>query len=244
LSLATRVLVPELMDDPKLDQAEHNRALAGLRRINLICNIGKRIATEILRLMQDRGLQTARVLDVGCGSGDVAIDVWRRISLHHSATVCGWDMSPTAIASARKLAARVDRNPSTDSSISFEESNVFALGPPGEHQRFDFVYCSLFMHHFSSQQTVEILSFMKALATHGVLVSDLVRSRFGWVLAKIGCHLLSRSYVVHFDGPQSVKAAYTTDEFQGLSNRAGMNGSVVRKHWPARFLFVWEQPQC
>ena len=81
---------------------------------------------------------------------------------------------------------------------------------------------------------------MKGLASISVLVDDLQRTRLGWGLAAVGVHLLSRSPVVHFDGPQSVRAAFSVKEAIAIAAQAGMKPSTVRKHWPERFLLRWD----
>ncbi|XZE36838.1 methyltransferase domain-containing protein [Pirellulaceae bacterium SH501] len=243
--MRTRNLVPELMDDPDLDIEEHQRALVGLRRINWLSGTVKRISTEINALMQKRNLLSCRILDVGCGSGDIACAVARRLANRHRVTMTGWDFSQTAIDQSvanrdgRKV---VTRNPCE---IRFECRNALDASPKSlrDTRPFDFVYCSLFLHHFTDGQALELLTKLSFLAEHAILVDDLVRSRGGWLLAQTGCRLLSRSRVVHFDGPQSVKAAFTVSEIRQIAAVAGLYPVKVQKCWPARFLFTWERNQ-
>src|SRR5438093_515405 len=73
---------------------------------------------------------------------------------------------------------------------------------------YDAVVSSLFLHHLTEEQAIELLRRM-GTAGQMVLVNDLVRSRTGYLLAWMGTRLLSRSEVVHFDGPRSVEGAFT-----------------------------------
>lgn len=241
--MRARNLVPEWMDDPDLDIEEHQRALAGLRRINWLSGTVGRIANEIDGLMRRRNMDRCRILDVGCGSGDIACAVARRLANRYGVTMTGWDFSQTAI--EQSIANRDRRNAVTSNpcEIHFECRNALDASPKGlrESRPFDFVYCSLFLHHFTEGQALEILTKLSSLAEHAVLVDDLVRSRGGWLLAQAGCRLLSRSRVVHFDGPQSVKAAFTVSEMQQIAAVAGLYPVKVRRCWPARFLFTWER---
>lgn len=50
--------------------------------------------------------------------------------------------------------------------------------------------------------------------------------------------VLSRSKVVHFDGPQSVRAAFTLPEIRSLATRAGLQDIELRTSWPCRFVLV------
>jgi 2-polyprenyl-3-methyl-5-hydroxy-6-metoxy-1,4-benzoquinol methylase len=237
-----RHIVPELMDDPRLDEREHQRALAGLRRINRLCGRSRYIATYISSEFEPG--QEIRILDLGCGSGDMALDLFARLQDRYRVKLAGWDMSPVAIKTANdNLRARHLRL-ECESDVVFEQRNALdslassqSATIPGEY---DVVYCTLFMHHFTREQSIELLKAMKQLSKAIVIVDDLRRTRLGWWLAKVGCHLLSRSPVVHFDGPQSVRAAYRTDELLKIAEQAGLRNAKVTHHWPERFLCCWK----
>ncbi len=64
----------------------------------------------------------------------------------------------------------------------------------------------------------------------------------GLAAAWLGCRLLSRSPIVHFDGPASVRAAWTIEELQSFAVAAQMDGAVVRACAPWRMLLVWKRP--
>ena len=80
-----------------------------------------------------------------------------------------------------------------------------------------------------------------AAAANAVVVSDLRRTRLGLAMAHLACRGLSRSPVVHVDGPQSVRAAFTVEEFRRVADAAGLADVAIAKIWPQRFLFVWER---
>lgn len=247
-----RHLVPEKMDDPGLCPREHQRALAGLRRINRLSGTAAQLQAEILRIAARDSTRVWRILDVGCANGEVAFELSGLLAPDLKHELTGWDMSPTAIGDAQlrqEREANVSSGHSGKSgpsgqaaaSLKFEVRNLFdeldsIVGEPP----FDIVYCTLLLHHFGDQDAVRILAAMKRLARHAVLVDDLQRTRLGWLLAVAGCHLLSRSPIVHFDGPQSVRAAFTSAEALELASAAGWQGTNLRKHWPERYLLSWE----
>jgi hypothetical protein len=104
--------------------------------------------------------------------------------------------------------------------------------------------CSLFLHHLGEEQAVDLLRKMAGAARSLVLVSDLRRSRLAYWMAWLGCRLLSRSHVVHVDGPLSVAAAFTTDEALGLAQMAGLKGAQISCSWPQRFLVFRSRRQA
>jgi 2-polyprenyl-3-methyl-5-hydroxy-6-metoxy-1,4-benzoquinol methylase len=244
-----RHIVPELMDDPHLDHHEHQRALAGLRRINRLCGTGRQLAKSIHTAFDKNRWGEISILDLGCGSGDVALDLTVRLQKKHRVCTTGWDMSPIAIEAANRNLLAHHLHPKLAQAVSFEQRNALvetSLLQESENsqadpvsKQFDVVYCTLFMHHFTNEQSVELLRAMKRLSKGIVIVDDLRRTHLGWWLAKIGCHLLSRSPVVHFDGPQSVRAAYTVHELLRVGDEAGLKDAEVKHHWPERFLCTW-----
>lgn len=220
------------MDAPDLDPTLHKQALAGLRRVNWLCNTSKHISRTISEIVTKRKLNSADVLDLGCGSGDIATGVHRDLNRNVECTLTGWDISDEAIRNARIYARGVDQP-------TFEVTN--ALSESHADREFDFVYCCLFLHHFNENESIHILKTMSELARVALIVDDLKRSTWGWLMAKVGCHLLSRSPIVHFDGPQSVRAAYTTNEVLSLANRAGLSNCQIKSHWPERYQLIWEK---
>ncbi|MEO8271245.1 MAG: hypothetical protein ABI557_16100, partial [Aureliella sp.] len=84
---------------------------------------------------------------------------------------------------------------------------------------------------------------MSSAARRLVLIEDLLRSRLGFVLCWAGVRLLTRSKVVHIDGPLSVRAAFTLREIKGLLNEAGWSDAQLSQRWPERFLIQYRPEQ-
>ena len=221
------------MDQPGLDERLHRQALDGLRRVNWLSRTGSILWRPVERLARELSLSSLRVLDLACGSGDVGIALARKAKRHGlSLRLVGCDFSPVAIRCACEQAARngVD--------AEFHELNVLRDPLPAE---FDVVTCSLFLHHLSEADAVELLRRMAAAARHMILVDDLRRSRFGYVLAWLGCRVLSRSPIVRVDGPLSVRAAFTKPEIAEFARQAELEHITLTRHWPQRFLLAWRR---
>jgi 2-polyprenyl-3-methyl-5-hydroxy-6-metoxy-1,4-benzoquinol methylase len=224
---------PELMDQPGLDEQSHRNALAGLRRINRLSRTG-RVAWQVIeRLAASDPNRTWRVLDVASGGGDVAIDVARRaVRKGMKVLVDACDISPFAVryASARAAEKQVEN-------VCFFRHDVLE-GPLPDG--YDVVMCSLFLHHLDDDSAVALLSKMAAVAKKMVVVNDLRRSTIGYWLAWLGCRILSRSPVVHVDGPRSVEAAFSLAEIRGVARRSGLQSALLQTRWPCRFLLQWK----
>jgi SAM-dependent methyltransferase len=230
--LASRDRHPELMDQPGLGSEAHHRALDGLKTANTV----SRISHTIWRGILEAGFISAetlsvRILDIASGGGDVLIGI------AHLAAACGitlqahgWDISPTAVehASAAAVNAQV--------SCEFRVRNALDDDLPDD---FDVILSTLFLHHLTNDSACGLLRRMSQAARRGVLIDDLCRSYLGYVYAWTGGRMLTRSRIVHVDGPLSVRAAYTISEFAELARDAGMQNVRFRRHWPQRFLMTW-----
>jgi len=234
LSLAKRNRQPELMDQPGLNPAAHAAALRGVARINWWSGSAGILWRPLRRLASENLNRPLRILDLATGSGDIPLRLWRRFQRARiPVELAGADLSGFALAEARA------RTASARATIQFFTLNAVCDPLP---QSFDVLTCSLFLHHLDEHDAVELLRRMGQAAGQMVLVNDLVRSRLGYLLAHAGTRLLSRSPVVHFDGPASVAAAFTRAEARQLARRAGLDGAKVERHWPWRFLLQWRQP--
>lgn len=237
----------ELMDDPALPAGEHLAALDALATINAVSLTGRQLAGAVLRLIgaavpADRPLE---IVDVACGGGDITIGLAnllaRRLpppSLAEARVrVLGIDFSERAIERARTAAARQS---GPEATVEFTTRDVLTEGLPP----CDIAVSSLFLHHLDDTAAVAVLRSMATSARLGGVVSDLVRSRTGLVLAILGTTLLARSRVARIDGPLSVRAARTRPEYRVLTDRAGLSQAVLRRAWPERVLIEWRSAEA
>ena len=232
LDLRHRHLQPERMDQPGLDPGAHARALAGLRRINWISRTASHVWRPIERIARERRLAPVRVLDLACGGGDLAFEL-SAIAQQRGveAQVHGADISATAVNYANGRA--------NGSGVAFHVLDALGGDLPADY---DVITSTLFLHHLSREQAVALLRRASEATRHALVVDDLIRSRVGYGLAWVGCRALSRSPIVHYDGPVSVEGAYSIDEVREMAAEAGLADAKINRHWPERFQLVWERP--
>jgi 2-polyprenyl-3-methyl-5-hydroxy-6-metoxy-1,4-benzoquinol methylase len=147
--------------------------------------------------------------------------------------VDGCDVSDEAVRYARGIAA------SCGVDVGFFILNALRDPIP---EGYDVITCSLFLHHLDEAGAILLLKKMADATRRIVLVNDLERTRRGYWLAWTGCRLLSRSPIVRNDGPVSAASAFTRAEAQVLADQAGLEGAVLIRHWPERFLIAWSRP--
>ncbi len=227
--LAERRRHSELMDAPDIAASEHRRALAGLERINRLSAAVRPIWNQIAPLIVRTG-GALRVLDVACGGGEVAVGLQKRaLRAGLDIEVFGLDISSLAVQVARERAS------AEGLVMRFAVGDAVAT-PIDIHEHYDVVMSSLFLHHLDEHDALRLLRHSAAAATRRVLVVDLRRSLRGYVLAVLGTRALSRSPVVHYDGPASVRAAFHIEEACRLAERAGLQNVRAEARWPFRFL--------
>ena len=233
--LGKRNRQPEWMDQIGIDAAAHDQALQGLRRINALSGAVGSLFTQIKALAAEQEhSRPLRVLDVACGGGDNSIALAERCQREGLAVqVDGCDLSQQAVINACRHAACKPLQ------ATFFQADALRDPLP---QDYDVVVCSLFLHHLDDSAAVELLRRLGQSCRQLVLVNDLIRSPLGYGLAWAGCRLLSRSPIVHFDGPVSVQGAFRMDEALDLAIRAGLGGASIRRSWPERFLLSWRRP--
>ncbi|QDT38823.1 hypothetical protein Pan189_32220 [Stratiformator vulcanicus] len=220
------------MDQPGLDESDHAAALRGLATINRFSRARQAVWQQIkaaATALPDG--ERLRVLDLACGGGDFAQYVAeraRRESL--DIDVAGCDISLTAVNFANESAEH------RGVAINFFVCDLFGDAFP---TGYDVITCNLFLHHLERPGAVELMRSMTAAARQRVIVCDLRRSRLGYALAWAGTRILSRSPIVHNDGPLSVKAAFQLSELPELCAEAGITEHQVRRVWPQRFVLTW-----
>jgi 2-polyprenyl-3-methyl-5-hydroxy-6-metoxy-1,4-benzoquinol methylase len=232
--LVQRDRQPEIMDQPGLEVSQHQEALRGLARINWLSASDAILWKPIRQLALEKSDRPICVLDLATGGGDVPIRLDRRArrgGVH--ITFAGADLSPSAIEFARQQASQ------SNARVEFFRLDALNATLPTDY---DVITCSLFLHHLETDQAVDLLRRMGQAARSMVLINDLIRSRLGHVLANLGTRILTGSKIVRYDGPQSVRAAFTIPEAQQLAEQAGLQNAAISQHWPVRFLLRWRRP--
>ncbi len=227
-----RDLQPEIMDDPSLDLQQHALALRGLQRIHALSGTLGRLWKPLKSLIQANSLQTLSIMDVGCGDGLLLRQLWtkaRRIGC--DLRLVGCDFSSRALEFTQRACQQ--------SGIPIDLYQVDITRQPLPVAA-DVLINSLFLHHFCESHVVQILEQFAAVAQRLVLIEDLLRSRLGYGICWLGVRTLTRSRVVHIDGPLSVRAAFSIVEMRKLLNQAGLSRAVIQQRWPERILISWQ----
>jgi 2-polyprenyl-3-methyl-5-hydroxy-6-metoxy-1,4-benzoquinol methylase len=167
-----------------------------------------------------------RLLDVGCGGGDVARSLARwaaRDGLRLEVTAI--DPDPRGPAFARGMEA---------AGVTFRQASTGDLVAEGA--RFHLVTCNHVLHHLPADLLPRFLQELEALASRRILVSEIERSRVGYLLFSLGTPLLFRNSYIRTDGLVSIQRSFTPSELREVLPP----GWTVARLPPYRLLALWD----
>jgi SAM-dependent methyltransferase len=212
-----RVSALELMDDPNVDPAQLAGNFSDIERANRWFGGIEPVLREVF------ARDAERVLDVGCGSGDIARALVREARRRgRRLDVVALDRSEAVLAIAR---ARTGDEPS----IRFTCADAVTL--PFPDGSFDIVGCNLTLHHLDPTDAVAMLRELRRVARLTPLVCDLHRSGLAYAGALVFASFFATNRLTRHDAPLSARRAYTAHEALDLARRAGWNAPSV-KHYP------------
>jgi hypothetical protein len=94
----------------------------------------------------------------------------------------------------------------------------------------------LFLHHLTGEEARDLLHGLAEIAEKGLVIADLDRGWLNTLLVTLGSYLLSRSPLVHHDGPASIRAAFSRSEAEALVGWAGLGGATVKTAFPGMWV--------
>lgn len=224
--------LPERMDADDADPEMLARTYARFEQVNAILSGRSGVHRREIDPRARHG--RIRVLDIGCGGGDIARYVARRLRRDGiRAEVVGADIDPRAV----RWASDAD----DDGLVRWRRASSAQLVSEGE--QFDVVLSNHVLHHLTSAQLAGLLDDSARLTAPGGIAvhSDIARSRTAYALfdaltRPIAGTLLKNSFIRE-DGLISIRRSYTAAE---LAAEAPPSQWRVQRGFPSRLLLVHE----
>jgi len=174
--------------------------------------------------------QSLSIADLGCGSGEM-LRIIAKLGQqqNRSVTLYGFDANPNITAYATSHSVN-------HKNIFFDTTNVFDA--TFQNQKFDIIIATLFMHHFTDQQLIDLFRSWKQQARVGIIINDIHRHPLAYYSIKWLTQLFSKSAMVKYDAPLSVLRAFKKSELKKLLNAAGIKDYTLRWRWAFRWQLI------
>jgi len=208
--------LPELMDGP-CTYEDFRACLIDLEKVNRL-SLGYRPTLAWLDEIARPG-ELLRIVDVGCGGGDMLRRIARWAGRRGGEVkLTGVDLNPYAVRAAKEFSR-------SDEEIEWITGDARAYA--GE---VDVILSSLLAHHLSIAEIPQLLAWMEGTARRGWFINDLCRERvpyyaFGAIAKMAGWH----RFVQH-DGPVSFRRAFREDDWIKMCQTARI-GAVKMQRW-------------
>lgn len=196
----------ESLDNLELSGKELEQTLRQLAFINRSLGNTSSLMGEVLKVIDENRLQEIKLIDLGCGGGDVLKDLAHKLNRKGiTYSLVGVDGNPNALEHARKESKDI-------SSLSFRQANI--LAKDFELEACDVLISSHFMYHFEEKALIDFLRKHKAFVKYSILISELQRNKWSFLLFRMFSPLLGFNQMVKNDGLTAIKRAYTRSEIK------------------------------
>lgn len=179
------------------------------------------------RLLQNR--KTISLCEIGCGGGDNLNAIYKFCKKNNiEAKFTGIDINKNCIAFAKENSKIKDAGFLIS---DYREINF-------ENKKPDIIFSSLFCHHFTDDELIEMLHWMKNNSLSGFFINDLHRHPIAYNFIKTAARIFSKSYLVKNDAPLSVLRGFKKNEWDEIFMKAGIKNYSIKWKWAFRYLII------
>ena len=222
----------EIMDDLTSGGDEMVRTLKELETINQLLGGNNVTIKGINRLIDRSRNKKWRIVDIGCGSGDMLkqIALWAR-KKGIEVELIGVDANPHVVEYAVT-------NCQNFPEIEIRVENIFS--DSFKQINCDILTATLFLHHFKDEELVALFSQFQERASVGIVINDLHRHWFAHKAINILTSIFSKSKMVKNDAGISVLRGFRSAEIDTYMRFARITNYSLKWMWAFRWqLIIW-----
>ncbi len=177
------------------------------------------------------GKNNIHICEIGCGGGDNLLALLKWCNRNDVEVVfTGIDIKQSCVDYAKTKLLLADK---TKWTVSDYRNVTFQQNP-------DIIFSSLFCHHFSFEELILQIQWMKRNSKIGFFINDLQRNRLAYFSIKLLTKIFSKSTLVKNDAPLSVARALIKKEWENIFTSAGIQGYQVQWCWAFRYLITYK----
>jgi 2-polyprenyl-3-methyl-5-hydroxy-6-metoxy-1,4-benzoquinol methylase len=229
-NLQQRSYEKELLDRGDIPFADIKQNMKELNVVNSLLG-GHQITIDGIKnlLTTSGGGKPISICEIGCGGGDNLYAISRYCKKNNiEASYTGIDIKKECIEYARQQYPTLNANWITsDYALADLSSNKPAI-----------IFSSLFCHHFSEEELINMTRWMATNSADGFFINDLQRHPMAYYSIKFLTSVFSKSYLVKNDAPLSVARGFRKNEWESILEAAAIQQYSIEWKWAFRYLIV------
>lgn len=222
---------PEIMDDFNMEGEILRDALDKIASINRLLG-GNKVTTAGLKFLL-RGIDPVRpirILDVGCGNGDMLRSLADYGIKHgYNFQLSGIDANAFTVRHAASLSVSYPN-------IQYICGDIFH--EIKQTDPYDVLLCTLTLHHFKDTEIINLLTDFKAKSNLGIIINDLHRSAIAYYLFMALCFVFKLNQMSRDDGLISILRGFKSEDLRHYSCKLNLTQYHIRWKWAFRYQWI------
>ena len=229
IDLSKRSEQPELMDDFTVGLQALRIVFDDINRVNAILGGNSITINAVARLIKENPKESYIIVDMGCGDGNMLREVAQYCRKNnYTIRLIGVDLNQEAL----QLAAEASKD---YPEIEYQHRDILRI--EATDLNCDIVLNTLCMHHFLDKDLVTFLHKFNELASIGVVINDLQRSRWAYYLFWLFSLIFIKTKTAQIDGLISISKGFLKSDLIQYSER--LLGVQHEIKWKWAFRYVW-----
>jgi 2-polyprenyl-3-methyl-5-hydroxy-6-metoxy-1,4-benzoquinol methylase len=229
VSFKNRSTEKELLDGDDIPFADIRQNMKELDVINSRLG-GHRVTLRGMRAFIEKlkSKKEISILEIGSGGGDNLRAIRNAFDKIYSLRLTGVDINLECISFAQSV--------KENNGIDFVCSDYMAYTPATKS---DVIFSSLFCHHFTDHELIEMVKWMKDNSGSGFFINDLHRHPVAYYSISFLTKLFSKSRLVKNDAPVSVKRGFKKKDWIKIFHAVGIENYSIKWCWAFRWLIIY-----
>ena len=231
MDLSERSKEIELMDGFQGTENELELVLTDINRVNAMLGGNTITLDAVFRLLRKYPKKSYMILDVGCADGNMLREIALRArKAKIIIKLIGLDLNDLSLVIAKRKSLKFPE-------IEYLNQDVFTL----ENMDLDIVITTLTLHHFRDRDIPKFLHRFSEMASIGVVINDLQRSRLAYYLFRAFSVIFIKTYTAKHDGLISILRGFKKKELQKFADQLPNIDHQISWKWAFRFRWVLQK---
>lgn len=209
---------------------ELDTILNDINRVNRLLGGYAITLNAVFELLNIKNKKSYTILDMGCAKGSML----RKLALEArnrniSLNLIGVDLNTKGLELGRTYSKDFPE-------ISYLERDI--LTADFSQLDIDVVITTLTLHHFSDTGVVQFVNQFNQLASLGVVINDLQRSRIAYCLFKAFGFFFIQTEIARKDGLLSIRRAFKRKELKAYAEKVKNASHEIKWKWAFRYVWV------